>query len=263
MPLVDIGDAQLFVDDVGTGEPLLLVSGLGGTSGFWHHQVAALAENYRVIRFDHRGVGRSPDAPLIDSTMAMSEDVIRLMDALDIDRATIVGHSTGGAIGQHIAIASPERVRSLVLSASWAGPTPLFTETFALRRAVLRDASISQYMLLGCLLAMPGAYLSEHFGDGETFLNQRIQNFPGVEVELGRLKAVVTHDLRAQLAQITVPTGVISALDDALTPIALSDELAQLIPGAVQQTLPEGGHFCPVTQYEQYSRTLLPLLRSL
>ena len=81
----------------------------------------------------------------------------------------------------------------------------------------------------------------------ETYLYQRIHNFPGVEVEFGRLKAVLTHDLRAQLAQIAVPTGVISARDDALTPIALSDELAQLIPDAMQQTLSEGGHFCPVT----------------
>ena len=263
MTLVSVGDARLFVDDVGTGEPLLLVSGLGGTSGFWQHQVEVLSASYRVIRYDHRGVGRSPKAPIINSTAAMAQDTIGLLDALEIERASIVGHSTGGAIGQHMALAVPNRVSSLVLSASWAGPTELFTDTFSLRREVLLNSGVAQYMLLGCFLAMPGSYLDEQYDNGENFLKTRIENFPGIDIEFARLQAVVGHDLRDKVEQIDVATGVISAADDALTPISMSNELARLIPGALQAVLPGGGHFCPVTQPNLYNNTLLELLREL
>ncbi len=70
----------------------------------------------------------------------------------------------------------------------------------------------------------------------------------------------MTHDLRHRLREITVPTGVISARDDQLTPQPMSDELAALIPGAIQVTLREGGHFCPITMSADYNRALLDLL---
>jgi aminoacrylate hydrolase len=84
-----------------------------------------------------------------------------------------------------------------------------------------------------------------------------------MEVELGRLNAVMTHDLRHRLSEIRVPTGVMYARDDQLTPGPMSDELASLIPGATKVALAEGGHFCPVSVSSEYNRTLLDLLRTI
>ena len=261
--LVDIGAAKLHTEITGDGEPLLLVSGLGGTAAFWAHQVSALAANYRVITHDHRGVGHSSPAPVVSSAPEMADDVVRLMDTLDIESAHIVGHSTGGAIGQNIALKYPERVRTLVLSASWAGPTPLFVDTFRVRRDILINSGVKHYMMVGSLLALPSWALEQGYTGMDAYLEARIANFPGLEVELARLNAVMTHDLRHRLGEITAPTGVISARDDALTPLSMSTELAERIPNAEQIVLPEGGHFCPVSMRGEYNRELAGLLARL
>ncbi len=260
MSLVSIGDAELYTETHGAGEDLLLVAGLGGMATFWSRQVDALAARYRVMIHDHRGCGRSTEAPVVSSSVEMAEDLVRLMDAMDIQSAHIVGHSTGGAIGQHIALKHPERVRSLVLSASWAGPTPLFVDTFRVRRDILINAGVRHYMMVGSLLAVPVWAMEQGYAGMDEYLADRITHFAGLETELARLNAVMTHDLRYQVKDITAPTGVISAKDDSLTPPSMSTELAERIPGAQQVLLPDGGHFCPVTVTAEYNQQLLTLL---
>ncbi len=260
MPLVESGEAQLFVEEHGKGEAMLLVPGLGGSGTFWGKQVEYFSPRYRVVTYDHRGVGRSPAAPLHDSVGEMADDALALMDALGIEAAHIVGHSTGGAIGQHLALRSPKRVRSLVLSASWAGPAPLFTDLFRVRRRILLDSGAESYLFSGSLLVTPAWALEGSYPGMEEVLRQRLAVFPGTEVELGRLKAVMTHDLREQIQAIRTPTGVISARDDNVTPPEMSRELAERIPGAVRVLLPEGGHFCPVTVTRAYNRELARML---
>jgi aminoacrylate hydrolase len=260
MGLVSIGEAELYTETHGSGDVVLLVAGLGGSGKFWANQVAALSQHFQVVLHDHRGVGRSGPAPTISSTDAMADDLLALMDAMNIERAHLVGHSTGGAIGQHIALRAPERLQSLVLSASWAGPTALFIETFRARRDILINSGVRNYMIIGTLLASPAWWLQERFESAEAFLKTRIEHFPGLETELARLNAVMTHDLRHQIAAIQTATTVITARDDQLTPPGLAEELADRIPNAKLHLLERGGHFCPVTVTEQYNEVLLQAL---
>jgi aminoacrylate hydrolase len=234
--------------------------GLGGSGRFWHAQVDAFARHFRVVLHDHRGVGRSGPGPLISNAGEMADDLLRAMDALGIERAHLVGHSTGGAIGQHLALRAPERIASLVLSASWAGPTPLFVQTFHTRRDVLINAGPLNYLMVGTLLATPAWYLAPRFRDTQEYFRTRLAEFPGLEVELGRLNAVMSHDLRHRLDEIRVPTFVIGARDDQLTPPGLSEELAGRIAGAKLHLLREGGHFCPQTVTEAYNEAVLGFL---
>ncbi len=259
--LVPINGYDMFVEEHGQGEPLLLVAGLGGSGKFWRAQVEPLSRHFRVLLHDHRGVGRSGPAPLVSNAGELADDLLRLMDALGLDRAHLVGHSTGGAIGQHIALRAPERLRSLVLSASWAGPTPLFVQTFATRRDVLINSGAQNYLMVGTLLATPAWWLAPRFRSTPDYFRERLAEFPGLEIELGRLNAVMTHDLRWQLDRIRTPTMVICARDDQLTPPGMSEELAQRIPGATLTMLPEGGHFCPVTVTETYNECILAFLQ--
>lgn len=261
--LYDIGGAEIYTESCGEGEPLFLIAGLGGRGEFWRNQIPVLSQHYRVTIHDHRGVGNSTAAPVVSSSQEMAEDVVRLMEAMDISSAHIIGHSTGGAIGQHLAVSHSDRVRSLILSASWAGPTPLFVDTFRVRRDILINCGVRQYMMVGSLLASPAWAIADTYPGMELFLEQRIASFPGLEVELARLNAVMTHDLRHRVNQITVPTGIISARDDCLTPPSMSAELAELIDGAGLIQLDEGGHFCPITVTETYNAHLLRLLEGL
>jgi aminoacrylate hydrolase len=259
---VSIGHAELYVEEHGQGEPLLLVAGLGGSGKFWREQVPALSQRFRVILHDHRGVGRSGPGPIVSNAGELADDLLRLMDALELDSAHLVGHSTGGAIGQHIALKAPSRLKSLVLSASWAGPTPLFVQTFMTRRDVLINSGPLNYLMVGTLLACPAWWLQPRFRSTQEYFAERLSEFAGLEIELGRLNAVMTHDLRHRVREIAVPTLVVCARDDQLTPPGMSEELAHLIPGARLEVLPEGGHFCPATVTEQYNACILGFLES-
>ena len=114
MPTVDVNGARLWYDDAGSGPPLVLLHGGLGDSGLWEPVVPLLAERFRVIRSDLRFFGRStgPAAP-----WSWHEDVIGVLDALGIERATLVGLSLGGRIAIDTALAHPERLTALALVA--------------------------------------------------------------------------------------------------------------------------------------------------
>ena len=83
MPEVSIGDAELYYESHGEGPPLILVTGLGGFASFWAPHVPEFARNFRVITFDHRGIGGSTKSRIRYSVEQMADDVVKLMDALD------------------------------------------------------------------------------------------------------------------------------------------------------------------------------------
>src|SRR3954469_23659453 len=107
MPTTSIGDADLYYEETGQGPPLMLVPGLGGQGSFWISQVRAFSSDFRTVVHDHRGTGRSTHSRIAYSVEQMADDTLRLMDRLEIASAHFVGHSTGGAIGQVIALDHP------------------------------------------------------------------------------------------------------------------------------------------------------------
>jgi aminoacrylate hydrolase len=122
MPRVVIGEGALYYERQGVGFPVMLISGLSGFASFWADLVPSFAKSFDVVTHDHRGIGQSDLTRSGFTVDRMAADVIGLMDALDIERAHIVGHSTGGAIAQTLAIEHPKRIASIVLSASWTKP---------------------------------------------------------------------------------------------------------------------------------------------
>ena len=97
MPRIVIGDGALYYERQGVGFPVMFVSGLAGFASFWHDQAVAFAKHFDVVTHDHRGIGQSDLTRSGFTVDRMAADVIGLMDALEIEGAHIVGHSTGGA----------------------------------------------------------------------------------------------------------------------------------------------------------------------
>jgi len=263
MPTVPIGDAEIYCEDTGRGEPLLLVPGLSGRGSFWASQVADFSRDFRVVVHDHRGTGRSTHSRIRYSVEQMADDVLRLMDTLGIDGAHLVGHSTGGAIGQVLALEHSGRLRSLVLSATWAGPDPYFRRLFESRKGVLLDQGVEAYLRASALFMAPPAWISAN----DALLTEQhkaaLAEAAPVEVTASRIDAILRHDRRRQLLQIRLPTLVIVARDDTITPSFYSEELASAIPGAKLIVLDGGGHFSPAIHSGPYNAAVGAFLRAI
>lgn len=262
MAMIDIGDAEIYVEEYGEGEPLFFVAGLGGRGVFWQQQVETFSRHFRVILHDHRGVGNSTPDKVVFGAEHMADDLIAVMDAMGIERAHLVGHSTGGAIGQYLSLKRPALLQKLVLSCSWAGPDAYFTHLFNTRRQILINCGPEAYITMGNYLATPSSFLQPKIKSARSFMSERMQAFPGLQVELSRLAAVLGHDLRSEVHKIQTPTLCIGAKDDQITPPGFTEELAQKIDGAELHLLEHGGHFCPIAASEQYNPRVLAFLRS-
>lgn len=258
--LLAVGDTQLHVVREGSGPPLLFLVGLGGRAEFWGGQIARFRDRFDCLSFDHRATGDSVPSDVKQTVRVLAEDALALLDRLGIERVHIVGHSLGGAIAQHIAVNAPERVGKLVLSATWAGPTPFFEGLFALRKQVLRQCGPEAYMLQGTLLGTPGWHTAKDFAAVEAGIAARMAAFAGIDIEMDRMDAVTGHDLRARVPDIRAETLVVCARDDQITPLPLSEELARLIPGARLQVLHKGNHFGPSVDPDAYAAVFADFL---
>jgi aminoacrylate hydrolase len=260
MPKIAIGEAELYYERHGSGPPLLLVSGLGGQGSYWRNQLPALTPHFGVILHDHRGCGRSSHTRMRYSVEQMAADVLALMDALGTARAHYLGHSTGGAMGQVLALDHPERISKLVLSATWPKADAFFRRSFAIRKRVLLELGIESYVKLSNLWLYPDWWIAEHDAELAAQEAAAIAAAAPAEITASRIDAICAFDRREQLARIRIPTLVIAAADDRVTPLYHSRDLAKRIPGAQLVELPGGGHFAPHAEAEAYNRAVLDFL---
>lgn len=251
MPIAPAADGGIFFESFGEGAPLLLISGLGGLGSFWREQVAAFAGTRRVIVHDHRGTGRSTRSRIQYSIEQMSRDALAVMGAVGVKRATIVGHSTGGAIAQYLAAHCPDRVNAVVLSSTWSRADAYMRALFETRAQVLRNAGSEAYQRLGRLLCFPPPYLASHPG-----LLEVDAGIDDAEIVYSRISALLEFDSRPFLDQIRVPSLVIGARDDMITPPHLWVDLKRSLPTHHVELLEHGGHFCPQTVAAEYNDAL-------
>ncbi len=260
MPKIDIGDAEIHYESHGDGPPLMLVPGLGGSGTFWRGQVDAFAAHFRVVTHDHRGTGLSTHSRIAYSVDQMAADALKLMDALGIESAHYAGHSTGGAMGQIIAQDAGHRLKSLVLSATWAGQDAYFRRCFEMRKLVLQTCGVLEYARTSSLALLPPWWIFENDAELDRQNQAQADDHPPVEVLASRIDAIMAFDRRARMADISVPCLVIVARDDAVTPAYMSEELASGIPGARYCLLERGGHYAPVIVAEDYNEPVLDFL---
>lgn len=239
---------HLACDVEGSGPPLIFVTGLGGRADYWQAQVTALAATYTCVTYDHPGIGDSPRAPTPYSISGWAQDVLGLAEALGFARFSLVGHSTGGAVAQHLAAHMPERVSAVCLSGTWACADTRFMTVFALRRRLLSEGDAKAYAVLGSILTKPLIWpeTPAAAGGGET----------DASVTLARIDALLAHDSRSYLRKIVAPTLICSAVDDLLVPVNHARQLTDAIIHAQLKLFDRGGHHFPQIEYEGYNAAL-------
>jgi aminoacrylate hydrolase len=183
--------------------------------------------------------------------------LVGVMDHLGIERAHLVGHSTGGAIGQALAATRPERLASLVIYASWTKADPFFRRVFEARRALLTEAGIESYIRSTAVFLYPDWWINQNIATLEQREAKLRPMFPPAEIAASRIDAIVAFDRTGDLAGIRVPTQVICAKDDILTPPYFSDTLAKAIPGAELVVLERGGHCASEVSADAFNAAVL------
>lgn len=262
----DIGGARLHYIDEGAGPPVILIHGFAGSTFSWRHVIPDLAKGHRVIALDLPGFGFSDRNPELDySQGAQAERVVALLDALRIERATLIGHSMGGAIAERLAAAHPERVERLVLVAAVnAGAAPqrrrgaLAGPMFAL--AGLAQRSPRAMYALG-RRALPRMIHDPAFATEDVvrgYIDPLL--LPGTAAAVRAMARAGMDEPPADLSAIRTPTLVISGASDRALPPADGDVLAAAIPGAAHVTIPGAGHLVAEEQPAAFLEEVLAFL---
>ena len=253
--------AKIYWDEVGEGEPLLLIMGLGYPSDAWHRTRPIFAKRYRTIALDNRGVGRSDMPPGPYSIALMASDAAAVLDAAHADSAHVFGISMGGMIAQEFALQYPSRVRSLVLGCTAAGgPTALPSEPEA---AEMLAARVGMTAEQAARAAVPFIYDTRTPRELiEEDLAVRRPWFPRPEAYLAQLQGIFTWESSSRLEQLHAPTLVIHGECDRLVPVGNARLLAEKIPGAKLVVLPNAGHIFTTDQADEAHRAILNFLET-
>lgn len=260
MPKAAVAGSEIYYEVTGEGHPLVFVSGLSGVARYWQPQIAMFSARFKVVIYDQRGTGASDRLQRKFSVDQMTEELVGLMDALGIERAHIVGSSTGGAIGQTLAIEHPERVARLVLGSTWTHCDPWFRRLFEARRAMYQQCGPELHSMFHPLFLYPPQWINAH--DAEITEEQRhapTKSSP-VEVSMGRIDALLAFDRRAGLSRIKAPTLVTASDNDFITPSYYSEALARAIPNAKLVIPHGGGHSFSKTIAAEYNRIVMDFL---
>ena len=217
----------------GEGEPLLLVMGTSGAIGLWAELLPRLAERYRVIAFDNRGLGGSSRGEGAISVASMAEDASALLEALEVPRAHVLGWSLGSAVAQELALAHPEQVGSIVMYATWGRCDGFQRSVITALRLPYAVRDMEAAMTAAGIAFSPQALDSP---DLEQQMAAMLPAFPQdeaqMQVTVEQWDADLAHDTLDRLGGITAPTLVIVGEQDLLTPTWQSRAVADAVPGA-------------------------------
>lgn len=236
-------DGQVAYRQLGSGTPLLLIMGLGGSMDAWQPSfVDALAASHRVIVFDNAGIGRTSGLPSPLTATAMANQTSALITALGLSRVDVLGWSLGGMVAQALAVQHPAQVERLVLAATQPGTG----RALPIPAAAGADATSSD----------PTTVLSVLFPSDQRAAERQyvtgILSYPGYysapRSVIGAQSAAVQSWLAGsdpsgpQTGHIKVPTLVADGNDDALDPVGNDQMLATIISGAQLVIYPDAGH---------------------
>lgn len=244
--------AMLRAFSQGQGRPLLLVSGLAGSAAFWDDNAATLARSFKVLRFDQRGIGASDRGSAPCTIDQLARDCLAVLDAAGIERATVLGHSTGGCIGLSLAHQAPERLDGLIISGGWLKQNRYMTALFETRLAIL-DQHPRAYAATAALMTYPPTWLEAHWSVYETAVATAPETPEAKQIVRERIDALRSFDGSNWAGEIDVPTLILGTRDDMIVPAFLQEELAAAMPGARKTLLDSGGHFFPISRPDAFT----------
>lgn len=225
----DIRGFKMYAETYGTGKPLLIIHGNGGSIGNFVHQIPYFSKKYKVIVADSRAQGNSKDEGDSLSYEMMADDYAALLDQMKIDSAFVIGWSDGGINGLLLAIRHPEKVKKLAVTGAnlWPDTTAVYDD-------------VEQLIL--------PAY---------TFLKTKADKNAQEKAawKLMRLLIEEPHISLTDLQKIAIPTLVIGGDHDVIKP-EHTLLIAQNIPNSYLWILPDSGHSTPIIYKDEFNKKI-------
>ena len=255
MPFADVGRHRLHWERVGRDDapPLLLVMGTAFSSRAWDTLPGRLAERFRVITYDNRGVGRSTRTRAFFAMRDLADDAVAVLDAAGVARAHVFGVSLGGMVALDLALRRPDRVGALVVGCAMAGYTRGPKPGLAATRLLLRAAiGLRPSLDETARLLVSDACLRDERPRFAAWLAQVERGAP--RTVLRQLLAAARFGAHDRLSSVRAPTLVVTGDADRLVPPASSRAIAAAIPGARLVELDGAGHCFPFERTDETVR---------
>lgn len=265
MPRITAGDISINYAIHGSGTPLLLINGFGGSSAGWRPEfVAGLAQSFQVIAFDNRGAGQTdkPDSPT--SIAQMADDAAALLDALTIGRAHVMGISMGGMIAQEVVLRHPEKVLGLVLGCTNCGAP----NSVAASQEVVNLLMVPEGMdpREAARRSWPSGYTPEFIEANPEFLEAQLERTLAhptpLETRGRQMTAIREWNSHDRLNQITAPTLIITGDRDVLIPPDNSRIINECITGSRLHIIPDAAHVFPSSHPNETVEAVTAFLQS-
>ena len=255
---IPVGAVSIAIREWGSGDPLLLIHGLGTHSGLWRYQADLLGAHFRVVAVDLRGFGAS-DRPAETGAYRVESfvsDLVALAAKIGLGRFHCLGTSMGGFIAQVLALREPAMVRSLVLAHTAARMT-IPADVLAARLDGLRRSSMEDYGRLVATQALARGVESPLFD----WLTAMIAANDRRAYERVLTEGLTDFDERERLGGLKLPTLVLAGDTDRVIPPAASEDLVKRIPGAEFEMIPDAGHIGYAEQPAAFNRRVLEFVR--
>lgn len=262
MPVIKANGIDIYYEEQGSGSPLVLIAGLGYTLWEWHQMVPYLADHFRVISFDNRGVGQTDKPAGPYSASLLAADLAGLLKALGIPKATIMGHSMGGFIAQAFALEHASLLDKLILaSTNFGGPhhAPITPEAMK----VLTDVSSDPLTRFknGLLVSTAPGFAENQPEMLQAWLDWRLANplhLAGYQAQMAIGMGLLAEAacFEHKLTQVTAPSLVLFGAHDKVVPPANASLLANQLPNSTIHILENAGHFFPIETPRQAAQAV-------
>jgi 3-oxoadipate enol-lactonase len=245
MAKAEVAGREFHYERAGSGEPLLLIQGMSGTHVSWGEEFkGALEESFDVVAFDNRGIGLSGPVDGPFTIVEMAEDTAGLLEGLGVESTHVVGISMGGMIAQELALAHPDRLRSLTLGCTYCGGpgSRLMPEENAQKLlAGLASGDREQAIRAGYEVNLSPAFRADE--SAFTAFHEMATKVPAAKqtIEL-QAQAIFGHDTSSRLGEIATPALIVHGTADGVLPFPNGELIASLMPGARFEALEDVGH---------------------
>lgn len=243
----------------GEGPWMTLSHSLACDSSMWDPQMALLTKRFKVLRFDTRGHGQS-DAPATDYTLdQMADDVHGLLTGLGITTTHWMGLSMGGMIGQAYALKHPGMFASMVLADTTSRRPPNAAAMWGERMQIARTKGMEGLVEPTLSRWFTDAYRPAH-PDVMAKIGKVIRNTPAAGYA-GCCAAIAQIDFTERLKEIKCPVLVLVGDQDHGTPVAMSEQIRDNLPGAKMQVIANASHISNVEQAEVFNQAIDAFLK--